>query len=144
MNLGVCVLDPLADLRWDGLLERSPGASVFHSRGWLEALKRTYGYEPIVLTTTGHGPLENGLVLCRVRTWLSRRLVSLPFTDHCEPLVDRPDALAAMLEYLRGRDGAAALSFVRTSASKRSLAGGAPGDDSGSPKARATASTRWI
>ena len=48
MTTGVSVLDPLADARWDDLLERHPRASVFHSRGWLEALKRTYGYEPIV------------------------------------------------------------------------------------------------
>jgi CelD/BcsL family acetyltransferase involved in cellulose biosynthesis len=28
--------------------------------------------------------------------------VSLPFSDHCDPLVDRPDDLSAMLEFLRG------------------------------------------
>jgi CelD/BcsL family acetyltransferase involved in cellulose biosynthesis len=100
MTAEVSVLDPLADMRWDDLLERHPRASVFHSRGWLETLKRTYGYEPIALTTTRQGPLENGLVLCRIRTWLRRRLVSLPFTDHCEPLVDASDALSAMLEFL--------------------------------------------
>jgi outer membrane protein TolC len=42
-------------------------------------------------TTTGDKPLENGLALCEVRTWLSRRLVSLPFSDHCDPLVDSAD-----------------------------------------------------
>jgi CelD/BcsL family acetyltransferase involved in cellulose biosynthesis len=32
--------------------------------------------------------LENGLVLCRVNSWITgRRLISLPFSDHCEPLV---------------------------------------------------------
>jgi CelD/BcsL family acetyltransferase involved in cellulose biosynthesis len=96
----VFVLDPLADTRWDELLDRHPRASVFHSRGWLEALNRTYGYEPIVLTTTERGPLANGLALCRVRTWMSRRLVSLPFSDHCEPLVDRADDLSAMLGFM--------------------------------------------
>jgi CelD/BcsL family acetyltransferase involved in cellulose biosynthesis len=102
MTTDVLVLDPLADVRWDRLLERHPGASVFHSRGWLEALKRTYGYAPVVLTTTpGRTPLENGLALCRVRTWASRRLVSVPFSDHCDPLVDRPDDLSAMLAFLR-------------------------------------------
>jgi CelD/BcsL family acetyltransferase involved in cellulose biosynthesis len=96
----VFVLDPLADTRWDDLLERHPRASVFHSRGWLDALRRTYGYEPIFLTTTGQGPLANGLALCRVRTITSRRLVSLPFSDHCDPLVDRPDDLSEMIEFL--------------------------------------------
>jgi len=102
MSAGVFVLDPLADTRWDELLDRHPRASVFHSRGWLEALRRTYGYEPIALTTNERGPLGNGLALCRVRTWMSRRLVSLPFSDHCEPLVDRPDDLAAVIGFLTG------------------------------------------
>ena len=96
----VYVLDPLSDPRWDDLLARHPRASVFHSRGWLEALKRTYRYEPIVLTTTERGPLANGLVLCRVRTWLSRRLVSLPFSDHCDPFFESPDDLSAVLGFL--------------------------------------------
>ena len=102
MSAGVYVLDPLADPRWIDFLERHPRASVFHSSGWLEALKRTYGYEPFVLTTSGQGPLENGLVLCRVRTWTSRRLVSLPFSDHCDPLVAAPDDLSAILGFLTG------------------------------------------
>jgi hypothetical protein len=102
MTAGVFVLNPLADTRWDDLLERHPRASVFHSRGWLEALRRTYGYEPVVLTTSREGPLENGFALCRVRTWRSRRLVSLPFSDHCDPLVDRPDDLSAILASLVG------------------------------------------
>lgn len=100
MPPAVHVLDPLSDTRWDDFLERHPRASVFHSRGWLEALKLTYGYKPMVLTTTAQGPLDNGLVLCQVRTWASRRLVSLPFSDHCEPLVDRPDDLSSMLGFL--------------------------------------------
>ena len=42
----------LSDSRWDELVSRHPRASVFHERGWLEALVRTYGYEPFVLTST--------------------------------------------------------------------------------------------
>jgi hypothetical protein len=98
----VHVLDPLTDTRWTDLVERHPRATVFHSRGWLDALKRTYGYEPFVLTTTGSGPLENGLALCRVKTWLSRRLVSLPFSDHCDPLFDRQEDLDTVLGFLAG------------------------------------------
>jgi CelD/BcsL family acetyltransferase involved in cellulose biosynthesis len=103
----VHVLAPLTDPRWDDLVARHPRASVFHTRAWLEALARTYGYEPAVLTTTPAGPLDDGLVFCRVRTWAARRLVSLPFSDHCEPLVDEPADLAAMVGWfeaeVRGR-----------------------------------------
>jgi CelD/BcsL family acetyltransferase involved in cellulose biosynthesis len=32
--------------------------------------------------------LEDGLVFCRVTSWITgQRLISLPFSDHCEPLV---------------------------------------------------------
>jgi hypothetical protein len=42
--------------------------------------------------------MTNGLVFCRVNSWLTgRRLVSLPFSDHCEPLVDRSDELDGIL-----------------------------------------------
>jgi len=37
------------------------------------------------------------MVFCQVRSWLTgSRLVSLPFSDHCEPLVDTPDDLSAI------------------------------------------------
>jgi CelD/BcsL family acetyltransferase involved in cellulose biosynthesis len=81
-------LDPIADPRWAELVARHPKASVFHSPGWLESLRRTYGYQPVAFSTKG-GELINGIVFCEVRSWLTgRRLVSLPFSDHCEPLAD--------------------------------------------------------
>ena len=85
----VHTFNPLNDPRWENFVDRHPQASVFHGRGWLEALWRTYGYEPVVYSTDSpSGELTNGVVLCRVNSWLTgRRLVSLPFTDHCEPLV---------------------------------------------------------
>src|SRR4051812_6985678 len=86
-------VDPLQDPRWPELLERDERSTVFHTRGWLEALKRTYGYTPIVLTTSPQNQeLRNGIPFCIVDSWLTgRRLVSLPFSDHCEPLTTPAD-----------------------------------------------------
>jgi CelD/BcsL family acetyltransferase involved in cellulose biosynthesis len=88
-------IDPLVDPRWDFFLECHSRASVFHSTAWLSALSRTYGYKPVVFTTTPVGEdLENAIVFCQVESALTgRRLVSLPFSDHCDPLVDREDDL---------------------------------------------------
>jgi len=82
------IIDPLTDTRWDDLVARHPSASAFHHRGWLEALKQTYGYKPFVLTSASPGEsLADGIVACRITSWLTgTRLVSLPFADHCEPL----------------------------------------------------------
>lgn len=48
-------IDPVRDPRWSELLENHPRASIFHTAGWLEALRRTYGYEPIAYTSSPPG-----------------------------------------------------------------------------------------
>ncbi|MCX6344469.1 MAG: GNAT family N-acetyltransferase [Armatimonadetes bacterium] len=96
----VYAIDPLSDSRWSELLERHPDASVFHTPNWLHALQRTYGYEPVVFTTSApNEEMADGIVFCRVNSWLTgKRLVSLPFSDHCQPLVDSPEELQSLLE----------------------------------------------
>jgi CelD/BcsL family acetyltransferase involved in cellulose biosynthesis len=95
-------IDPLQDPRWDDLVGKHSRASVFHSSAWLQALSRTYGYTPVAFTTSPSGQsLDNGILFCRVESWLTgRRLVSLPFSDHCEPLVDTEEDLKAFSEIL--------------------------------------------
>jgi CelD/BcsL family acetyltransferase involved in cellulose biosynthesis len=92
-------LNPLADPRWSEMTTKHSITSVFHSVEWLSALQKTYGYEPLAYTSTPPGaPLSNGVVFCRVKSWLTgHRLVSLPFSDHCEPLVDGVDQLHELL-----------------------------------------------
>jgi hypothetical protein len=100
--VSVYELNPLQDLRWQRFVDHHPRASLFHTTCWLEALRRTYGYEPVVYTTTPPGKeLSNGLVFCLIRSWLSGgRLVSLPFSDHCEPLAVGDD-LAELMDWLK-------------------------------------------
>jgi CelD/BcsL family acetyltransferase involved in cellulose biosynthesis len=91
--------DPLTDARWDRFLNGDERSSVFHAKPWLLALHRTYGHEPVGYTFSPPGEeLGNAIVLCRVKSWITgRRLVSLPFSDHCEPLVDSVRQLNALL-----------------------------------------------
>jgi GNAT acetyltransferase-like protein len=96
-------IDPTSDARWVELVQRHPKASVFHTVGWLRALRRTYGYQPVVFTTSAPtGELKNGLVFCHVDSWLTgSRLVSLPFSDHCEPLLDSAEDVKFLIRYLQ-------------------------------------------
>ena len=104
-GMNVYTTDPMLDPRWEELVRRHPRASVFHSSPWLGALRRTYDYEPLVVTTCpADTELTNGLLFCRVRSWLTGdRLVSLPFSDHCEPLVDSADELNSLLMEMHRR-----------------------------------------
>ncbi|MGA3097984.1 MAG: GNAT family N-acetyltransferase [Bryobacteraceae bacterium] len=99
-------IQPLQDLRWAELVDRHPRSSVFHTVAWLGALRRTYGYQPVAYTTSPHGgSLEDGVVFCNVESWITgRRLISLPFSDHCEPLLnnstDEPAFVTALEQTL--------------------------------------------
>jgi hypothetical protein len=107
--LSVHSVNPLSDPRWDALVARHPKASAFHQRGWIEALQRTYGYEPIVFTTSSpSADLKNGILFCHINSWLTgHRLVSLPFSDHCEPLCDSIDEMETLIhqsqDYVKSR-----------------------------------------
>src|SRR5208337_164761 len=81
---------PTLDSRWDHLVASHPQASVFHRTGWLRALAKTYGYRPVVVTSAPPGQqLSDGIAFCEIRSWITGpRLVSLPFSDHSQPLLN--------------------------------------------------------
>jgi CelD/BcsL family acetyltransferase involved in cellulose biosynthesis len=95
-------IDPLRDPRWSALVEGHSRASVFHSTRWLSTLQNVYGYQPVAITRCGPGdPLTSGIVLCGIKSWLTgARFVSLPFSDHCEPLVSSADEFDDSLLHL--------------------------------------------
>ncbi len=95
-------VDPLGDRRWQRLVERYPYASIFHHVGWLAALKQSYGFEPVAFTTSlPMHDLENGLLFCRIRSWVTgNRIVSLPFSDHCAPLCEPDEKFDSLICHL--------------------------------------------
>jgi hypothetical protein len=107
-------IDPTRDERWEEFLQKHTDASIFHTRGWLEALRQTYDYKPVAFTTSpAASPLTNGFPFCQVSSWLGgHRLVSLPFSDHCTPLVGSPDELTYLLTYLREKRDAEKWSYI--------------------------------
>ncbi len=100
-------IQPLLDPRWDRLVKRHPNSSVFHTTAWLDALYRTYGYRPVVYTDAPPGrELTAGVPFCHVDSWLTgRRLVSVPFSDHCDPLVNGTADLTELCSRLIRSDG---------------------------------------
>lgn len=99
-------LDPVADPRWVQFLARASGAGPFHHPAWLALLRRSYRY-PVeaICVLDGDGEITAGVPLARVESRLTgRRLVSLPFSDACSPLLGAgpgPEASPALLEALR-------------------------------------------
>jgi len=105
-------INPLTDPRWPQFAAENPHASIFHTREWLNALRLTYGYEPVAFTTCQGSTLSNAVVFCDVRSWLTgKRLVSLPFSDHCQPLADAAN-IQEILHYLHAKRKTQRLRYI--------------------------------
>ena len=107
------LLDPLTDPRWERLVDRAPDASIFHHPAWLGLLRDQYRY-PLAAACAldASGEAVAGLPVAFVASRLTgRRLVSIPFSDSCPPLVaedagpDAAETVAVVLERERQARG---------------------------------------
>lgn len=81
-------LDPRSDPRWERLVVRR-GGTLFNSPAWLGTVADTYGFTPeAYLALDAAGEPTAGLAFCRVDDALGRRIVSFPFSDYSDPLVE--------------------------------------------------------
>jgi CelD/BcsL family acetyltransferase involved in cellulose biosynthesis len=87
----VCV-DPRTDRLWLELVNRT-SSSVFHSPAWLHVLADTYSWQPkAYLVVDDQGEPRAGLPFCRISDVFGSRIVALPFSDYCDPLILSPEA----------------------------------------------------
>ena len=87
--------NPLDCANWNARLSKH---SLFHSAEWARVLQSTYGFTPIYFTAGRGDSLESLLPVMEVNSWLTgRRGVSLPFTDHCEPICSSETSLAHLI-----------------------------------------------
>lgn len=81
-------LDPISDPAWLALLEASPSATIFHHPLWLRLLESQYGYALHACCIGADDEIEAGIPVARIESRLTgRRLVSLPFSDICPPVL---------------------------------------------------------
>ena len=89
--MNVVRINPMCDERWQAFVENHQDGTVFHTKPWLQALQRTYKYEPMAYAVEDGNRFVSGIPFCAVISFVTgRRLVSLPFSDHCQPLLSRP------------------------------------------------------
>lgn len=102
-SMRIFEVNPLRDRRWNSFVEHHPHSSVFHRSEWLRALELAYGYEPVAISSCSPDSLlTNALVFCRVRSALTgNRLVSLPFSDHCELLTSSVGQAESLILHMK-------------------------------------------
>jgi CelD/BcsL family acetyltransferase involved in cellulose biosynthesis len=95
----ICV-DPRTDPLWQKLVDQHP-SDAFHSPGWMRVLSDTYGFEVnayVLLDNSGEP--KAGIPFGRVADFKGERIVTLPFSDYCDPLVGEIDHWQRLTEPL--------------------------------------------
>jgi hypothetical protein len=69
----------------DARIAQEMKQTLYYTSAWLDLITEIYGYSPISLTSTNaSGQVTGFLPLCFIQSPVTgRRLVSLPFSDHC-------------------------------------------------------------
>lgn len=64
--------------------------SVFGSRSWIEALAAAYGIAVQASTIERNGAAKAAILFSEIEDIRGRRIISLPFSDYVDPLVEDP------------------------------------------------------
>ena len=82
------IINPLKFPNWDELLLTTEDYSFFHSSSWAKVLCESYKYKPLYIASIENGTLSLLVPVMEIKSLLTgRRGVSLPFSDHCQPIV---------------------------------------------------------
>jgi CelD/BcsL family acetyltransferase involved in cellulose biosynthesis len=98
--MNIVSVSPEIDPLWQDLIEQRR-SDVFHSPGWMRVLTETYDFQVqayVVLDEAGH-PVT-GIPFCHIKDFQGERLVALPFSDYCDPLVGEPAHWRLLLDKL--------------------------------------------
>lgn len=83
---------------WKQLLQKYD-SDVFHSPPWIDVLRKTYNFQlraRVLLDQNGHA--QAGIPYCRIQDMMDPRIVSIPFSDFCDPLVHCKEEWNQLLE----------------------------------------------
>jgi CelD/BcsL family acetyltransferase involved in cellulose biosynthesis len=95
-----CV-DPTESPDWCSLLGHH-AAGLFHSPPWMRAVRDAYGFEVRAYIVRDRSGLPvAGVAFCELDDVAGHRLISLPFSDTCDPLFYSPDGWTALFDRLR-------------------------------------------
>ncbi len=99
-KLEIIEVDPLKSSLWSHLIDECQ-SDVFHSPQWIDVLARTYGFSAraLILIDDENRPLA-GIPFVKIQDMLSSRIVSLPFSDFCDPIIQNMDQWASLVDKL--------------------------------------------
>src|SRR5262245_14067884 len=87
-------------------------ASLFSSPEWIEVLARTYNIE-VLASVPGNRRGKDAILFSHIRDVRGDRVVCLPFSDYCDPLVSDTSSWNELIEPLLTRNAPVKLRCLR-------------------------------
>jgi len=94
------IINPLEDNRWDAYAINHKAGTIFHTSHWARVIEKTYGFTPFycILEDPG-GKIVAGVPFFLIKdAWRGRRLICLPFTDSCSPLINGEQVVEPLIK----------------------------------------------
>ncbi|QQS37253.1 MAG: GNAT family N-acetyltransferase [Ignavibacteriales bacterium] len=87
MESELTIVNLLHDFSWNESLTTKDNFSFFHTSMWAEVLVNSYRYKPFYILSQSDNTVKFLLPLMEINSsFTHRRAISLPFSDHCEPI----------------------------------------------------------
>lgn len=98
--MNTSIIDPTTDALWHRLVDHTD-SSVFHSPRWMRVLADSYGFDLRALVAVDEsGEPRAGIPFGRISDFKGERIVSLPFSDYCDPLVGDAEEWRGLIDRL--------------------------------------------
>jgi len=90
MSEEIVVINPITDQRWDKFVIEHRNGTIFHHSLWLRLIADSFNHTPYYFAIEDRsGKISAGLPFFFVNSpFTGRRLVSIPFAEHCDPLLE--------------------------------------------------------
>lgn len=112
--MSATVIDARRDELWRSVAGHRFG-SLFSSPPWIEAIARAYGFMVSASVQVRGGVVAAGIPFVHVRDIRGDRIVSLPFSDYCDPLVEDTDAWMDLVDPMLAYESPITLRCLRNS-----------------------------
>lgn len=89
--MSACVIDARREEVWRALAGHR-FASLFSSPPWIDALARTYGFKILASGIANGNKIDGAVLFSHVTDMRGERVLSLPFSDYCDPLIEDSSA----------------------------------------------------